>query len=134
MSGMTDQGINEAALEQRASSINEQVARKLGWFKCVNDFWHPPGDNEFFLLVRCDLLTQHHVLPPEYANSVGAAWELVEKKSSEKIFLSVGNGEKGWGAVFVDQRSSDLKDWKYFHVNEMNDAPTAICLAFLKLP
>lgn len=102
---MTDEEIEE---------IKELVARKLGWLDIKDGLGQPPekqsGDNGYVI--------------PDYACSIEAAWEIVEKLRSD-----------GWRVIItVEGLNWACTIGTWLHEELAETAPLAICRAFLKLP
>lgn len=103
-------------------SINEQVARKLGW---TSKFYRDPepGITEWLKDGQ-----SYGDRPSDYAHSIQAAWEIWEH---------VGNNTE-W-SIAIEYQGREYDCW-LSHPTERqvivhaDTAPLAICLAFLKLP
>ena len=107
-------------------SINEAVARKLGWKEDLRTSYWIRETVAGVEGTRKDSL-------PDYCTSIAAAWEIVEylrlkKKKTKPIFFLRG--------LTIQSRSNSRKWRVYLHgkLGIADTAPMAICLAFLKLP
>lgn len=101
-----------------ATSINEQVALKLGWTKHVG----PAPNHLTWWIKKGDYGPPAYSLP-DYAGDIKAAWEIVEKMKAEHIFDLQFITDTWY--VSIDEDELDI--------GHADTAPLAICQAFLKL-
>jgi hypothetical protein len=127
--------------------INEAVARKLGWTFHDHDC---SGEKAFG--VRWNITGPHWIPPvktnhhfadlPDYCHSISAAWEIVEKNIH--VHQTGHDGIEQIADFFLERQTNEwVAGWRVW--NSLSDrpifnlsarsltAPTAICLAFLKL-
>lgn len=101
--------------------INEAVARKMGLHECSFSKTVP----HHYALSECD---GWHGNPKPYATRIEAAWELCEWWNKKNPFnitrLEFWDGK--WNCQF-----GPVEDMKW--IAQADNAPRAICLAFLKL-
>lgn len=112
-------------VDSKPETINEQVARKLGWNETVcgkphaHYFWN--GNPKEV----CDCGNIYHSIPA-YGTSIAAAWEILEKygfvlsRTPTGYMCELATGGTDASSTRSEKASADT-------------APMAIALAFLKL-
>lgn len=105
--------------------LNEQVARKLGWYalKWRDEVSRKPA--------WWGLSKDHTVesLVPDFCHSIEAAWEIFGYASSRYTDLTLVQDNDRWLAFFGIWDGQGINR----NFSRADTAPRAICLAFLKL-
>lgn len=111
------------------SEINEAVARKLGWKVLSGGLLAVPPDAFDDAAKRL----------PNYAESIAAAWEIVEFIHNKGFDMELMHTSPQWitenpdekWMIYVRRYDTDRNPFENVFAET---APLAICLAFLKLP
>lgn len=113
------------------TEINEQVARKLGWYEEMLPSYISPWTGKECGLkptLRNPKTGNSDTIPP-YSTSIAAAWEILASLVDAGATVAVDND---------DWDEGDWHCWIYRGPEDHSDgygatAPMAICLAFLNL-
>ncbi|MCM3144349.1 hypothetical protein [Brevibacillus sp. MER 51] len=121
---------------QAGRELDAKVAEALGWHWAETDFgleglFPPEGDQRYNIALYGPLRFDkdgYLETMPRYSTSWNGMGVLVKEARNEGIFLWFEHGicEDFIGSAYVGEED------RTYEIKEINDAPYAICLAFLK--
>ena len=109
--------------------INEAVAKALGWKQKTTKYSTFDGQHD------SEVIRKRVSKIPDYANSIGAAWEVVEAIGAHFNGLHREWDSGDWYVKLYDGAlRAGIKDGEWYEDGPSDPIPAkAICLAFLKL-